>query len=331
MNLRSLSLALLAVCLSSETACAVPVFLENVSETSGWYDCNKKTKWDWGSISNRPSEYYKLPIDSQLCWAAAASNVLQWWQDTRSDRDPATPNGKSATYTAMPEVGQLAIYYTIANNWTDAGGSVEQAYNWWFNGSTLPSVFFPTDSQIRDQPVFSPSSPGGYWKELDMNVTYTPGGGGVADAPLFNSYTFYNHDDRNGVYGILKNNINNNWGTTLTIGQEGRGHAITMWGYDTDADGNLIVYLTDSDDYAVGMFRQKVVVDDQKYVYLTSLDGEKNVYGYSYEELGLTGCQVGEIQGFTAPLGDLRIPEPSTGLLALCGLFLPLWLRRRRP
>lgn len=35
-----------------------------------------------------------------------------------------------------------------------------------------------------------------------------------------------------------------------------------MWGYDTDEDDNLVIYLTDSDDYAVGMFRQKVVVND---------------------------------------------------------------------
>lgn len=327
MTIRFLSLALFALCFLPEAVCAAPVFLENVSESGGWYDCNKKTKWNWGSISARPSAYYSLPVDSQLCWAAAASNVLQWWQDTRSDRSSATPNGKSSTYEAMPEVSQLAIYQTIAKSWTDGGGSVEQAYHWWFNGGMLPPVFYPTESRIQDHPV----SEGGYWKELNMNVAYTPEGGGVADTPLFRSYTFYNHDDKDGVYGIFKNNIDSNWGTTLSIGRYGTGHAITMWGYDTDAAGNLVVYLTDSDDYAVGMFRQKVVVDDQNGVYLTSLDGEQDVYGYSYEELGLTGCQVGEIQGFTAPLGDLRIPEPSAVVLLLCGTFLPLRRRKRRP
>ena len=62
-----------------------------------------------------------------------------------------------------------------------------------------------------------------------------------------------------------------------------------MWGYDTDKDGNLIIYLTDSDDYAVEMFRQKVVVNDytDEYgsshcdIYLTSLDGENDVYSYN--------------------------------------------------
>lgn len=106
----------------------------------------------------------------------------------------------------------------------------------------------------------------------------------------------------------MKNSINNNWGTTLSIGEYGTGHAITMWGYDMDADGNLIIYLTDSDDYALGMFRQKVIVDDEKHIYLTSVDGENNVYGYNYGEAGLTGTRLGELQSFTAPLGDLRIP-----------------------
>ena len=110
-----------------------------------------------------------------------------------------------------------------------------------------------------------------------------------------------------------------------------------MWGYDTDKDGNLIIYLTDSDDYAVEMFRQKVVVNDytDEYcsshcdIYLTSLDGENDVYSYNYEEAGLSGIRLGEIQSFTAPLGDLRIPEPGAGILFLCGSFLALSRRRR--
>ena len=328
MNPRFFSLALLALFLLPETLHATPVFLENVSESGGWYDCNKKTKWKWGSgsMTDRPSGYYSPdnPVDSQLCWAAAASNVLQWWQNTRSDLSPTTPNGKSSTYGNMPEACQLRIYQTLATSWTDKGGSVEQAYNWWFNGGMLPSAFYGTDSTIRD----NPSSEGGYWKELNLTVTYDKWGT-PDNTPLFNSYTFWEGDTRDGIYSVLKNSINNNWGTTLSIGEYGTGHAITMWGYDMDADGNLIIYLTDSDDYALGMFRQKVIVDDEKHIYLTSVDGENNVYGYNYGEAGLTGTRLGELQSFTAPLGDLRIPEPGTGILSLCGVFLAVSRRRR--
>ena len=107
------------------------------------------------------------------------------------------------------------------------------------------------------------TAPGGYWKELGLTVPQSSSGGAV-DNPLFSAYSFWEGDTRSGVYQKLTNSINNNWGTTLTVGEEGRGHAITMWGYDTDKDGNLIIYLTDSDDYAVEMFRQKVVVNDYR-------------------------------------------------------------------
>lgn len=338
MTLRSLSPALAALLLPGALH-AAPVFLENVSESGGWYDCNKKTKWTWGTkphptnplnppVSARPNEWLYLPYDQNICWAAAASNVLQWWQDTRSDLKSATPNGKSATHDVMPQVAQLAIYQTISTNWTNSGGSVEQAYNWWINGGMLDTTAYPSLSTT--------TASGGYWKELGLTVPQSSSGGAV-DNPLFSAYSFWDGDTRSGVYQKLTNSINNNWGTTLTVGEEGRGHAITMWGYDTDEDDNLVIYLTDSDDYAVGMFRQKVVVNDYTDenglshcdIYLTSMDGENDVYSYNYEEAGLTGIRLGEIQSFTAPLGDLRIPEPGSGILFLGGSFLALSRRRR--
>ena len=86
-----------------------------------------------------------------------------------------------------------------------------------------------------------------------------------------------------------------------------------MWGYDTDEDDNLVIYLTDSDDYAVGMFRQKVVVNDYTDenglshcdIYLTSMDGENDVYSYNYEEAGLTGIRPPQAR-WTVKLSELR-------------------------
>lgn len=64
-------------------------------------------------------------------------------------------------------------------------------------------------------------------------------------------------------------------------------------------------------------------------IYLISQGGEENVYGYIYETPGLTGVRLGEIQSFTAPLGDFRISEPGTGILSLSGVLLFLCRRRR--
>lgn len=186
MTLRFLSSALAALLLPG-TLHAAPVFLENVSESGGWYDCNKKTKWTWGTkphptnplnppVSARPTEWLYLPYDQNICWAAAASNVLQWWQDTRSDLKSTTPNGKSATYDVMPQVAQLAIYQTISTNWTNSGGSVEQAYNWWVNGGMLDTTAYPSLSTT--------TAPGGYWKELGLTVPQSSSGGALT-TPYF--------------------------------------------------------------------------------------------------------------------------------------------------
>lgn len=50
----------------------------------------------------------------------------------------------------MPQVAQLAIYQTISTNWTNSGGSVEQAYNWWINGGMLDTTAYPSLSTTTD-------------------------------------------------------------------------------------------------------------------------------------------------------------------------------------
>ena len=43
------------------------VFVEGVNRESGWYDVNKVGKGDNGDIN--------------MCWAASAANIIEWWQD----------------------------------------------------------------------------------------------------------------------------------------------------------------------------------------------------------------------------------------------------------
>lgn len=104
----------------------------------------RKPKGDGGedSISNRPSRYYSLdnPVDNLLCRAAAASSVLQG----RHRIPEAACPPPSSTYDNMPEACHWRIYQTITASWTNKGGPVEQAYNWWFNsGGFLPPFAAP--------------------------------------------------------------------------------------------------------------------------------------------------------------------------------------------
>lgn len=94
---------LFSMCTLTLAAHAQPVFVEGVSLDGGWYDCNKTTKWNWQA--SKPTGYYSsgdwILDDSAMCWAHAASNILQWWQDGQASALPAVaPNG--ASNTAVP-------------------------------------------------------------------------------------------------------------------------------------------------------------------------------------------------------------------------------------
>jgi hypothetical protein len=91
------------------------------------------------------------------------------------------------------------------------------------------------------------------------------------------------------------------------------GHALTCWGYDTDANGNYTgVWVTDSDDNATALKE-----------YSVSWDGSTGFW-----DLGgvYTGYYIGEIEA----LGR-NVPIPASLLLLGSGLLvLAPWRRLRR-
>lgn len=54
-------------------------FAEGVTTEKGWYDVNKVGRGENGDIN--------------MCWAAAASNILQWWQDRYIEAGNTLPEG----------------------------------------------------------------------------------------------------------------------------------------------------------------------------------------------------------------------------------------------
>lgn len=76
MKKQCLVLALAAVgCAQAET---VTQWVDGVSQTYGWTDYNKNNVEDG---------------DDFMCWAAAASNVINWWQN-RYEVPAAAPKGE---------------------------------------------------------------------------------------------------------------------------------------------------------------------------------------------------------------------------------------------
>jgi hypothetical protein len=85
-----------------------------------WYDAEKK-----------PFD----PDDGQLCWAAAASNMLKWggWAD--------------APGMNFPSSYEIFDYY--AQHWSNTGGIMEYAWRWWFDG-TNPAQGWPGWAQVTE-------------------------------------------------------------------------------------------------------------------------------------------------------------------------------------
>ncbi len=303
------------------------VFANGVTLESGWYDVNKAyvpvnividgTETHY-TPAVKDAETFYPNSDYNLCWAATASNMLQWWQDRIGpEYVPAgTPNGTWAAHYA--DRGQLEIYKTFCENWTDAPGVIETGLAWWLDGSyfheNYATELVPAGASfVKEDAVSS----GGYFAEmLDsadifIDTWYFPETATTASVGAAFSYFFEN----DCLIGL-----------SMSSG-EGIGHAITCWGVETGAAGGVTLYYTDSDDCTTnleGVAASEGGGEELKSMSVTVTDGVVN--------LGYSQTKQWTLSGFTslaAPV--IVVPEPSAfGLLAGAGTLVFAALRRRR-
>lgn len=199
---RKTTLLFLAVCFSvalSGFARADTYYVYTQWGDRNWHDANKT----WTG-------------DSNLCWAAAASNILDWagWGTT--------------AYTT-----ETSIFTYFKGHWTDKGSLPEYGWNWWVDGTLPPGG--PGWSRVS-------TSGGNFWPGVDFSSVYHESWAGnlLADVAAFFQSGY-------GVtLAIYK----------PKIGVGYYGHALTIWGYDyTGAHGIQYngVWVTDSDDGYTGL------------------------------------------------------------------------------
>lgn len=201
---KNLSLIAFCVLLTSHANAALQeLWLDGVSFKGGWYDINKT----WNG-------------DGKLCWAAAASNIINWWQD-RYVLPPGTPTGS-------------AVWSTFKNSFENEGSSPQYAMEWWLSKTYQPQG----DSRYYGYAQNTNASTGGYYQSV-FNAAQAAG--------LVSSY------EKSGGYSEeILNRLNAGYGLTLSIGDTtgGTRHAITLWGveYDDVTSQLTKMYVTDSDD-----------------------------------------------------------------------------------
>lgn len=225
------------------------VFADGVTLNSGWYDVNKLTNGG---------------ADIQMCWAASAANIIQWWQDRYVAAGNALPAGavSGAGTKVYPEgyAYNLALMEIYRDSWTDIhmGSYPDQAVIWYFEGRNI-------QSNAAAGSCSQPNASGGYfssvWSQLLANDVYDgytngfsgefgcyylwAGGSGLTGDASLKKFSDYVVDfiDK-GVISL-----------TISLGiNGGLLHATTLWGYEIDKNTGLLtkVWLTDSDDIHQG-------------------------------------------------------------------------------
>ena len=204
--------------------------------------------------------------DGAMCWAAAAANVIQHWQDTYislADDKDSVPNGTTNTSVIYPRgSGELNVYNAILDGWYSGSGVPYNVFSWWMQGPTpggLGSRYNGVGAGLKNQ-----DSSGGYYKNLfGSGSGYMPVYPSLKNAPFYSLQIdkFKNKDNNPQISDVcttLKNAFKVQGQAVSLLVQPtagGSGHAISCWGYEEDANGNITsLILTDSDDKKFGSF-----------------------------------------------------------------------------
>ncbi|MBO7261356.1 MAG: IdeS/Mac family cysteine endopeptidase [Alistipes sp.] len=230
-------------------------FAEGVTISSGWYDVNKKGMGDNGDIN--------------MCWAAASSNMIQWWQDRYVAAGGTLPstavNGPGTkTYGSFGpyELALMEIYHDEWNN--SKGGHPEEAIPWYFEGKLYGGEYASAGSQA------TPLTAGGYynsvWSSIEPHL-YRGYKHDIFPSQYPNMYTYcYNNYYLWGNGSSLQGKERLLFFSNLVVEAIDRGiasmtislseniaslhHAVTLWGYEIDKATGLLtrIWITDSDD-----------------------------------------------------------------------------------
>ena len=218
---------------------------------AGWYDAKKFTPFAIGDEVT-PEEKIDGVTDSNLCWAASAANILQWWMDNNRaliekyvemDKkveglgDPkllldyfapqSFTNNADGQYVKNNPIFRLLRKSSIGDN----GGYPTLAFDLFLNGYKITD----NEKSHNDEKDFTPDKNAGFFNAAFGKKLLSSRG-----IPTRN-YDYMSDS--------LKEWLNKGYGVVLTHKVRKSSHGITLWGAEYDENGNLCgLYITDSNE-----------------------------------------------------------------------------------
>lgn len=214
-------------------------FVRNVSPASGWHDVNK--------VGDGNSH-----IDGLLCWAAASSNILQWWLEDFKKQGhelPArVPFGAGSRY-------ELAIFDTFFDCWINYMHSTRPGIRWFMEGGGMQHAASNGSSPNKG----GTEHEGGYFRGVLSQEQEDAlfGSDYVEEIGAYSGWVVPSREegvDMHLKFSQLFMRLIDEGATALSIDS----HELTAWGYDV-TDGLVTrIYVTNSDDGGRNLASYKV-------------------------------------------------------------------------
>ncbi len=231
--------------------------------------------------------FQNLIDDSDHCWAYTASNMLQYWQTyygVFSHKADTLPHGLNYSLSEMDLTGgtqSLKINMVFYDNWKNTAGNVAWCLPWYMSNDTDGAESLMRDG-YASAGYFSEYYSASQWHYSASEITSGMSAKQFTEA-LARELGYERKAD--GTYELVtKGKLAYLGMRTLDRVLDG-GHAITCYGFDTDAEGNIVsLQVVNSDDIEYKLFTLYVKNDPNGAGYILYSNKEcTHVWEYAQE------------------------------------------------